>query len=73
MTPNEFRRRVAATGMSIDGATAKALRRVLVAGETGYAVHKDTGIDQSALSRARKLLLSVEPSPDCPKCGQPIR
>lgn len=72
MTPIEFRRRLASTGIDITSATGRALERIYVAGDTAYRVSMETGIDQSSLSRAKARFESVEPVTHCPHCAQKI-
>lgn len=66
MTLAEFTR--LADAHHISGRTREALRLVVVDGLTAYAAAQRIGIEQSAVSRARKRLQR----PLCPHCHSPI-
>lgn len=67
MTPLKFSRLVAIHRLR--GRSVEACQRVLVGGETAYAVAADMGISRSTVSRAlAKLGRKV-----CVKCGSPIK
>ena len=72
MSPTEFTRRIAATGMLLTDRTAVACRLVLVDGLTAYAAAKDCGINQSVISRGLHVLRRATPLAQCPKCGHDI-
>lgn len=72
MTETEFKRRIAATRMRHDDLAAEACRLVLVHGKTAYSVFKATGIDQSQISRAIKVIKAAKPARVCAHCGSKL-
>ena len=68
MTPAEFARRLAASGLS--GRACDAARLVLVDGVGRYEAAKRIGINYSAVHRTTE---RIENLVICPECGQEVK